>query len=137
MSKRNFIALTLISWTLMVMGLVSTYIALGQDDPAAAQTETLLPTFTPSPTLVEVIATEMVPTQIPPTAVPTEVPPTAVPTEIPPTEIIPTDVPQVLPTDIVPTDVPQVLPTDIVPTEVPQVATHRHRPDRRATGATH
>jgi serine/threonine-protein kinase len=82
---------------------------------APTLTPTLAPTFTrvPQPTArppTLIPATDVAPTEIPPTETPTEIPPTETPTEIPPTET---------PTEIPPTETPTVTSAPYPPPETP------------------
>jgi serine/threonine protein kinase len=92
--------------------------------------ETLTPSYTLIPTETQTVLPSVSPTSIPPTAVPTSIPPT----RIRPTQVVVTDTPVPLPTDTpvpLPTDTPIPLPTDtpiLLPTNTPPPQQSAPRP---------
>jgi hypothetical protein len=120
--SRMYPVILVLGLLLMVGGVATTYIALGQDseNQPVEEVQTQEPTPTLEPTIEPVVVEQqpvqpvveqpiVQPTQvIPPTLVPTEiVPPTAVPTEVTP--------PTVVPTEIIP---PTLVPTEVIPPTV-------------------
>ncbi len=139
MQKSFYPTAALIGLLLMVIGAMTTYIALGQDSggdlatEAVEMTEEVVVTAVivePAAPVAEQVqpqnpapAQVIVPTLPPPTLVPpTPVPPTPVPTEMPPTPI-PTEVLQPTVEPVIPTEVPLVEVTEAVaaPVQAAQV----------------